>query len=309
MKFAMPAAVKWSLGGVLLLALAWWIDRTIGWRALLAPWRELSWQHLSVLVGLVALSYLTRAARLFDLYRVRLPAPFMLYLRINVLHTTVLNLMPMRSGETAFPLLMKHHLGERYRDSLANLLWLRVADLWILLWVGLVAFALDGRPLLWLPVLLAALMPLTMHPLRRRIMRAGASNRLVKFAGFLVGGLPDRFVVYLRLLGWTLATWSLKLAAFVSVAAHFAEAPAIALVPGVIAAEISSALPVHGIAGFGSYELAMVLGSSASSLDVDTLLMAAVNLHLFVLACTLVFGAVALLIPTRHRTAEKRDGD
>ena len=80
-------------------------------------------------------------------------------------------------------------------------------------------------------------------------------------------------------------------------AGFFADAPLSVLVPGVIAAEISNALPIQGVAGFGNYEAAMVVGGAWSTLPTEVLLAAAVNLHLFVLACTLVFGALALLLP------------
>ena len=297
--------IKWLIAGLMLAALAWWVHDSIGWITLLRPWLAFPPGELIVLVVLTALSYLTRAARLYDLYSPRLPAPFLLYLRINVLHTTVLNLLPMRTGEAAFPLMMKRYFSERYASSIANLLWLRVADFWILLWLGLLVFAVRGPVLLWVPVVLGLMLPLLLQPLRAKILSvtAGRENRLADLLRILVGGLPQRFSDYLRLLMWTVLTWSLKLAAFVSVAGYFVDAPMSTLVPGIIAAEISNALPIQGVAGFGNYEAAMVLGSSLSALPAEALLAAAVNLHLFILACTLVFGALALLIPVKRQGA------
>lgn len=297
--------IKWLIAGLMLAALAWWVHDSIGWINLLRPWLAFPPGELIVLVVLTALSYLTRAARLYDLYSPRLPAPFLLYLRINVLHTTVLNLLPMRTGEAAFPLMMKRYFSERYASSIANLLWLRVADFWILLWLGLLVFAVRGPVLLWVPVVLGLILPLLLQPLRAKILSvtAGRENRPAGLLRILVGGLPQRFSDYLRLLMWTVLTWSLKLAAFVSVAGYFVDAPMSTLVPGIIAAEISNALPIQGVAGFGNYEAAMVLGSSLSALPAEALLAAAVNLHLFILACTLVFGALALLIPVKRRSA------
>lgn len=293
--------LKWLLALLMLAGLAWWVGETIGWTALLRPWRDIPVNELALLVVLTALSYLTRALRLYDLYSPRLSGPFHLYLRINVLHTTVLNLLPMRMGEAAFPLMMKRHLGERYVSSIANLLWLRVADLWVLLWIGLVVFAVRGVHWLWLPVVVGAVLPLLLQPLRKYILHASSTGggRLVRFLRHLVEGLPSQFGRYLRLLFWTVLTWSLKLVAFVSVAAFFVDGPVSTLVPGIIAAEISNALPIQGIAGFGSYEAAMVLGAAWSSLSVEALLVAAVNLHLFILGCTLLFGGLALTIPIK----------
>ena len=301
--------LKWLLALLMLAGLAWWVGETVGWAELLRPWREMPPGELVLLVILTALSYLTRALRLYDLYSPRLAGTFPLYLRINVLHTTVLNLLPMRMGEAAFPLMMKRYFGEHYLSSVANLLWLRVADLWVLVWLGMLVFALRGVSWLWLPVLVGALLPLLLQPFRRYILQAtGASERRpARLLRILVEGLPGRFSRYLRLLFWTVLTWGLKLAAFASVAAFFVDGPMAMLIPGIIAAEISNALPVQGIAGFGSYEVAMVLGSAWSRLPSEALLAAALNLHLFILACTLLFGAMALAIPTGQAIRQAND--
>lgn len=293
--------LRWVLALAMLAALVGWVQHEVGWGNLLRPWRAFPLHELGLLVALTALSYLTRALRLHELYRHRLQAPFLLFLRVNVLHTTLLNLLPMRAGEVAFPVMMKRHFGEGYVSSVANLLWLRVADLWVLLWLGALTFAIYASPWLWAAVAVGLLPPLALQPLRGALMRRTAGNpgRLARTLWILVEGLPSGYVRYLRLLWWTLATWTLKLAAFVSVAGFFVEAAPAALVPGIIAAEISNALPIQGVAGFGNYELAMVLGGAWTRLPTEALLSAAVNLHLFILASTLLFGALALLIPDR----------
>lgn len=312
-KSALAIFAKWAAGSALLIGVAWWVETQIGWQALLDPWQTLDIGHLTLLVSLVALSYLTRAARLFELYRARLGGPFRLYLRINVLHTTLLNLLPMRTGEAAFPLMMKRHFGELYRNSLANLLWLRVADLWILLALGalLFVFNLSGDVPIWAGVcaLAAVLLPFGGHWLRARALRfsQGRAGRLHGFIRTLFGGLPTGFSSFARLIGWTILTWALKLLAFASVVGHFVAGPSAPLIPGIIAAEISNALPIQGVAGFGNYELAMVLGSQAADLNNTQLLSAAVNLHLFILACTLIFGLLALAIPQQTRAAQTRN--
>ena len=57
-------------------------------------------------------------------------------------------------------------------------------------------------------------------------------------------------------------------------------------------------LPVHGIAGSGSYELAMAAVLVPLGLDLPTVLKAAVNLHLYLLGSSLLLGLAALLLPT-----------
>lgn len=290
-------ALKWLTMLLMLAGLVWWVERRIGFAELLRPWARFPVAELLLLVMLTALSYLTRALRLRDFYRTRLHGPFSCYLRITVLHTAMLNLLPMRSGEAAFPLLMKRQFGRRYLESTADLIWLRFADLWTLLWLGVVAAAWHLGGWLWLLVVVLPVPLLMLHPFRSTVLgrvreRHGRGARALRV---LLGGLPDGYGLYLRLLSWTLLTWALKLGAFVSVAGFFIDVPLISLIPGVIAAEVSNALPVQGLAGFGSYEFAMVIGSQWVQAPHDALLSAAVNLHLFLLACTLAFAALVLV--------------
>ncbi len=64
-------AVKWLIAALMLLALAWWVQDSIGWITLLRPWLAFPPGELLLLVILTALSYLTRAARLYDQRRRR----------------------------------------------------------------------------------------------------------------------------------------------------------------------------------------------------------------------------------------------
>lgn len=282
---------------LMLAGLVWWVERRIGFAEILRPWTRFPVAELVLLVILTALSYLTRALRLRDLYRARIDGTLSRYLRITVLHTAMLNLLPMRSGEAAFPLLMKRQFGRRYLESTADLIWLRLADLWILLWLGVVAAAWYLGSWLWLLVVVLAVPPLLLHPLKSTVLGLVRESHgsVARALSVLLGGLPDRYGLYLRLFSWTLLTWVLKLGAFVSVAGFFIDVPVVSLMPGVIAAEISNALPVQGLAGFGSYEFAMVIGSQWVQAPHDALLSAAVNLHLFILACTLAFAALVLV--------------
>ena len=289
--------LKWLIMLLMLAGLVWWVERRIGFAELLRPWARFPVVELILLVLLTALSYLTRALRLRDFYRTRLDGPFGRYLRITVLHTAMLNLLPLRSGEAAFPLLMKRQFGRRYIESTADLIWLRFADFWVLLWLGVAVAAWHLGGWLWLLVVVLPVPPLMLHPFRSKVLGLVRHRHgiVARAFGVLLGGLPDRYGLYLRLLSWTFLTWALKLGAFVSVAGFFIDVPVVSLIPGVIAAEVSNALPVHGLAGFGSYEVAMVLGSQWVQAPHDALLSAAVNLHLFLLACTLAFAALVLV--------------
>jgi uncharacterized membrane protein YbhN (UPF0104 family) len=59
-------------------------------------------------------------------------------------------------------------------------------------------------------------------------------------------------------------------------------------------------LPFHGIAGSGTYEVAVVGALLPFGVDATAAFAGAVNLHLFVLGMTLILGALALLLPVRR---------
>ena len=69
--------------------------------------------HLLGLLALATLSYVLRAVRAWDALRAQVGGRFLTMLRITVLHTAANNLLPMRLGEAAFPLLVRRHYGLR----------------------------------------------------------------------------------------------------------------------------------------------------------------------------------------------------
>ncbi|HHM05194.1 MAG TPA: UPF0104 family protein, partial [Gammaproteobacteria bacterium] len=100
---------------------------------------------------------------------------------------------------------------------------------------------------------------------------------------------------------WTYVNWLVKLAAFAWVLTLFAPVPAAPALLGVIAGDLTSVLPVHGVAGAGTYEAGVVAALLPLGLDAGAALRGAVNLHLFILASTVLGGAASLLIRTPPR--------
>lgn len=299
----------WALGSVLLLALLAWVQVQIGWAALLAPWRAVAPAELLGLLALSALSYLLRGIRLYDYFHGLMRGHLLLTLRLSILHNVANNLLPMRTGEAVFPLLMKRYFGHGYVLSALSLLWIRLLDLQVLGQVALLAGWFAAPHWAW-PVLMAlswAAIPLFYVQRHRLAGFAAARGRGGRWAGrvFAVLGsvaesLPDSPARLARVYLWTLLSWASKLVAFVVILRHFLEAELWQAFVGIIGAELSSVLPFHGIAGSGSYELAMVLAITPTGIDATAALAGAVNLHLFLLGVTLLLGGLGLLLP-RHR--------
>lgn len=291
----------WLLGGALLLALVIAVEFLVGWGSLLAPWRELSPWLLAWLFLLTALSYGLRAVRVSDYFGTRLSGRFPAVLRLTILHNTANNLLPMRTGELVFPWLMRRYFGQGLLDSAAALVWIRLLDLHFLALIGLLILQLGHPSWLWwlagglwiagLGVLIllsgmgdSAVLAGTGRPrsILRRVLQAAPGN------SWLIA----------RVYGWTTLIWSLKFVAFTSLLRFFLPIDVWRLLAGVMGAELSSVLPVHGIAGSGSYELAAVAALAPLGVDPKLALAGAVNLHLFLLGSTLLLCVLALLLPS-----------
>lgn len=295
-------ARDWLLGSLLLGGLLWWLQRHIGWQTLLAPWRDFDALELLGLLGLSFLSYLLRAVRVYDY--LQLKGHFLLTLRLSVLHNVANNLLPMRAGEAAFPILMRRHFGHGMVESLLSLFWIRILDLHLLLTAALAVLWYRQQDWPWLLLLAAWLGGLLLvYPLRRPLLAwmAGKPGRLWKLPHQLLVSLPQAQWQFARIYLWTLLSWLAKMAAFIAVLLHFLPIPLWQGLLGVMGAELSSILPVHGVAGAGSYEVAMTAVLIPLGVDGTAAMQGAVNLHLFLLGVTLLLGLVALLLPDRRK--------
>ena len=63
------------------------------------------------------------------------------------------------------------------------------------------------------------------------------------------------------LLVLTTCAWATKIAAIVILVSALTDLPWLTLIGGIVAGEVSEVLPVHGIAGAGTYEAAFVAGA------------------------------------------------
>jgi len=291
---------RWLIGTALFAALLFWVERAVGWTSLLAPWRTFPPIQLALLLALTALSYLLRAVRVYDYSHALLRGHFPSVLRLSALHNALNNLLPMRLGELAYPVLMKRYFGQRYAASGMTLVWIRLLDLHFLglLAIVFLAEAFDHPAWIWLTLPWLALVPamyLGHDWLTRRM--TGRGDGLARQLRKLLGHMPEEGWRFFRIWLWTALSWICKFVAFTAVVLHFAPIDTWQAVLGTIGAELSSVLPVHGLAGSGSYELAMAAVLIPLGIDMRTLLMAAVNLHLYLLGATLLLGAGALLLP------------
>jgi len=288
----------WILGGVLLAAVVAVVALTVGWEPLLAPWRDLSPIELLPPIGLTVLSYLVRAVRIRDYFGPPLEGRFAAVLRLSILHTTANNLLPMRTGELVFPWLMSRYFGQRFLGAAASLVWIRLLDLHFLGLIGILILELRDPSWIWPLAALLWLAPLPIMGRTGRLLPEG-SRRLGKAVRLMTEAAPTTAAKTLRIYLWTALIWISKFIGFALLLRYFLPVQLWQILFGVMGAELSSVLPFHGIAGTGSYELAVVAALLPLGIDATAALAGAVNLHLFLLGVTLILGGLAFLLPAR----------
>ncbi|MES9884383.1 MAG: lysylphosphatidylglycerol synthase transmembrane domain-containing protein [Sedimenticola sp.] len=292
----------WAIGGAILVALLLWVHFAIGWRTLLQPWQTIS---LSSIIGLLLLSftsYLLRAIRIQAYFPELLQGRFITTLRLSILHNFANNLLPMRAGEALFPILMKRHFGASMADSTLSLIWIRLLDLHVIAGIALLSLILATPEWWWMPAIIAWMIALPLVLLFRETLKSHLScdkgwqrllHRIVDNAPPDGGRMSQIYLL-------TLLSWGSKFVAFSMVLQHFMPLPLWQSLAGIIGAELSSVLPFHGIAGAGSYEVAMLAVLAPLGVNTSDALNGAVNLHLFLLGVTLLLGVAALLLPTKR---------
>src|SRR5262245_21095007 len=77
----------------------------------------------------LATSYVFRAIRVYDEFRHEARGRFGACLRIVLIHNAMVNVVPFRGGEFAFPLLLRSTFGIGLPRCVTSLLWFRMQDM------------------------------------------------------------------------------------------------------------------------------------------------------------------------------------
>ncbi len=139
----MPAWVRWGVSILIFSGFVYWIEKEYRWINMLAVWRTLDLKDLFMAFFLIGLGYISRAARIYYYFRHASLNRFTVLMRVVLWHNFFNNLLPMRSGEATFPLLMQKYVSIPARDSIPALLWFRFLDLLFLVALSGIAFDLD----------------------------------------------------------------------------------------------------------------------------------------------------------------------
>jgi uncharacterized membrane protein YbhN (UPF0104 family) len=285
-------------GAALAAAFFVWLFTRLPLADLAAQWQALPLDLLLAALAGQFLSYALRAQRVRAVLPGMSAAPLPACLRVVLLHNAANLLLPMRSGEASFPLLLKQRFGISASAAVGALVWLRIADLSVLCAVGLAAVAsAGGIARLGLAVGLALFLGMSLPFFAW--LAARVARRLDvhgRFDKFLLAA-PESLWLATRSVLITWACWLPKLAALGFVLAALAQAPLALGLLGVIGGDLSTVLPVHAPGGVGSYE-AGVLALVLPQTPIDAHWVgAAINLHALLLGFGLALGGIAAIWP------------
>lgn len=299
-----PNILKKTIAFLLLIALVVGVQVYVGWPRLLQPWLTVPVPLLAAAALLVISTYGLRAVRLYDFFADEVNGRFPLAFKLMLQHNFFNNLLPMRSGEIAFPVLMNRYFGVPAKRSVPALIWFRLLDLHTIGLVGL--WALGALWLEPLPLIGISLVWLSL-PWWAYRLNAWLLRRIPETRGGLAGlvrtaleGSPTSRGLMLRAWSWTLVNWVVKIGVFAWVLALFADLTLPGAVLGVFGGELTSVLPIHGVAGAGTYEAGIVAALLPQGVNGESALTAAVNLHLFLLGVTLLGGLFSLILARRN---------
>ena len=300
----------------LTLALALTVEYVIGWARLIEVWRYLDPIELGFAFAAVLASYLMRGARIAIWLRHRVPsaatAPTLancttLFLRHNLVNV----LLPFRTGEIAFPMLLNAQFGIALGTGVTILLWLRALDLAALATFGCCAIvAAHFGPIAGVAALVCSALFFLSLP---QIINAIATTKIlrqlperIRTAVTTLLESPPHKSAWLWVVALSLGNWLVKLFSFAFVLSILVDCSLPIALGGAIGAELSTVLPTHGVAGAGSYEAGSVAALMAAGVAFAPALAGTVNLHFFMLACALSGGIAAYLAPAPSARPSRR---
>ena len=284
-----------------------------GWKSVLAPWRQLPLEGITVAVGLMLLSYVVRTLRIVAYFAIELRGRFPTALRLMLLHNLWNTLLP-TLGELSFPILMQRYFIISPTRSVPSLLWFRLLDLYVVFLLALMSLMLSQASRL-LTALLTALLTLAI-PLIYRWSPRGIKYLEQKFSGTLKHKLsevrktlPTTWQLLFISSWWTLVNWVVKLVVLAWIIQQLVPIEFGQSLLGAIGGELTSVLPVYSIAGAGTYEAGVVAALMPADISHQEALKTAVNLHLFLLSCTLLSGFMSCLLPTSSSSQSNRPAE
>ncbi|XUY28215.1 lysylphosphatidylglycerol synthase domain-containing protein [Agrobacterium sp. rho-8.1] len=280
-----------------------------GWTTIFALWQEAGLWVIGVALALLLSTYVLRTWRIYDYFPGETQGQFTRLFRVVQIHNLLNIMLPFRSGETSFPLLMRQEFDVRLARGTSALLVMRFFDLHALMAAAGVGLALErGSMAVWLLWIVFLALPVIAFAVRQRFFRYTHHLAPKKAKGIIQemeAGLPADGRAFARAWGATIINWFVKIAVLAWVLTLIGKLNLAAGFGGALGGELSSVLPIHAPGGVGTYPAgitagALGFGASTDRTALSSLAQAAVNVHLMVMLSSLMGTALALFVRGRR---------
>jgi uncharacterized membrane protein YbhN (UPF0104 family) len=286
--------LKLLLATTLLIVTIWIAASLLDLKSVVTALTSLPIQTAVIIFLLGAISWLLRGLRTWILFE---QLPLKESLGMSFVHNTANNLAPMRLGELALPVLARWLGNVEFSVGLTSLLWIRLLDLLSLVGIsicivflpaaGTIMLALLAALVFLTPLLIALLVPKTRQIRLPQILEQARSQLIYEAQN------GKRLHRMWRL---TILAWLSKIMGMGVLLATLSGIPITDVITTILGAELSSILPIHGLAGAGSYEAGGIVGSTLMGLSPVLALEMTIQLHIYVLSLTAVFGILGVLL-------------
>lgn len=296
---------------VIVAAYAFFIEWFWGWSSILAQWAAVGVLPIVIALVLLTSTYFLRTWRILDYFPRETSGQFRTLFRVTQIHNLLNIMLPFRSGETSFPLLMRTEFGIPLARGTSALLVMRLLDLHALLaaaGIGLASEAGNGL-IAWIIWAAFLLLPVAAFIVRRPLLRFGFKLAPKKAQGFLAeieNGLPVDGIAFARAWAMTAVNWLVKVLVLAWALSLMGVLPLAASFGGALGGELSSVLPVHAPGGVGTYPAgitagAVAFGALGGKEALAALAQASINAHLLIIVSALTGTAISLPFGRRRQ--------
>jgi hypothetical protein len=296
---------------VIVAAYALFIEWFWGWSSILAQWAAVGVLPIVIALGLLTSTYFLRTWRILDYFPHETSGQFRTLFRVTQIHNLLNIMLPFRSGETSFPLLMRTEFGIPLARGTSALLVMRLLDLHALLaaaGIGLASEAGNGL-IAWIIWAAFLVLPVAAFIVRKPLLRFGFKLAPKKAQGFLAeieNGLPVDGIAFARAWAMTAVNWLVKVLVLAWALSLMGVLPLAASFGGALGGELSSVLPVHAPGGVGTYPAgitagAVAFGALGGKEALAALAQASINAHLLIIVSALTGTAISLPFGRRRQ--------
>ena len=294
-----------------ILAYAAFVHYVWGWNAIVAEWRAIGYGTVATVIALLVSTYFVRAWRLYDYFPRETAGRFIELFHLAQVHNLLNIMLPFRSGETSFPLLMRSEFAVPLLHGTSALLVMRLLDLHALLAAGGLGLVLSSATklvpgLIWVAFLVAPIPAFLLKGPILSALRPRLKGKLARILDGIVDGLPSDLFALLRAWIATVINWGVKVLVFAWALGLMGVAPLAASFGGALGGELSSVLPFHAPAGVGTYSAgilagAVALGAPTDRASMDILARASINMHLMIILAALIGTVLSLALNELRR--------